>query len=76
MGSNCFHLFHARTNLGLLEQQAAAVNKERGKFFLLSKFVYLKRFSGQTAQLICFSAARLGLAMYIISVKEKEFFCR
>jgi hypothetical protein len=65
--------FFFRLELFLLKEQRTAVKKQIGKFVLISKFFYLKRFSGQSAQLFAFSAAGLDLAPDIIRIKKREF---
>jgi hypothetical protein len=57
------------------KEEAAAVDDQGGQFFPFADVGDLKRLSGQTAQLVGFSAAGLGLAVDVVGVKEEKLAC-
>ncbi|MGR0480956.1 MAG: hypothetical protein ACTFAL_06000 [Candidatus Electronema sp. V4] len=57
----------------LLEEESAAVDVQPRELLLPGDPGYLRRFSGQTAQLPGLSPAGFGFAVHVIAVKQEKF---
>lgn len=63
--------FQTRVQPLSFKEQAAGVQGQQGRVLLAGQ-VQLRRFSGQTAQLVGDSAAGLNLTPHVISVEEQQ----